>query len=239
MLYVISGNNRQKARAERDALLEKFLTQGMNEERLREEHMTEGTLRARASARALFGGPYLFVCDEVCGLQGMRDALLASAPDLKQSPNVFLVFEPTLPSSCIKELKDHAEEMYTHALPKEKPDSSIFALSDALGARDKKTLWILFTQAREKGVSSEEIAGTLFWAVKTLALMKTAKEGELMGLNPYTARKARASAKNYSLEEIHALSRELVMLYHRGHEGEESMDVGLERFILNLPAPKK
>ena len=109
---------------------------------------------------------------------------------------------------------------------------NIFSLGDALGERNKKNLWILYQNAVTANMGDEVICGTLYWAIKNMALTKNSA-GDV-GLNPFSAKKFRKFAQNYTTKEIINLSHMLTRIYHEAHRGGEPMNIALEKFILNL-----
>lgn len=236
MLQVIYGKDREKGRARfraaREALGKKY-----KEERLvLEGEVSDGFLDTIAVSQGLFGDVTLFVFDSVFDKKVEQEILLAHAADLSSSTNYFLVLEPSLEKSIADGLREAGIEIEECAGKKVdyRPDFNIFSLGDALGQRNKKDLWVLYQEALNNRLSAEEISGTLFWAVKNLALMKNAKPGDDCGLSPFVAKKTRGFASNFSQEEIVKMSRALVMMYHEAHRGGEPMEIALERFILSL-----
>lgn len=236
MLYVIYGNDREQGRQAFQVLREKLLESATEERVLIEGEVTGELLDALAVSQGLFGETTLAIFDSVLEKKGEQELLASRAESLTSSSNHFLVFEPTLEKSIAKEVALHATQMDECTAQKiaARPSFNIFALGDALGGRNKKELWVLYQGALRAGLELEEIVGTLFWAVKNMALMKHAKMEESVGLNPFVAKKARGFAANYSEEEIKNLSRDLATIYHEAHRGGESMDIALERFILSL-----
>lgn len=236
MLYLIYGNDRQKGRARFQALRDKLASQGAHIEVVREGSISRETLEGMTASRGLFGEVSLFVFDAVLEKKVEQELVASCAQVLALSPNHFLIYEPTLAEEFAEELASHAQEVIECSAKKaeSKLAFNIFALGDALGARNKKDLWLLFQGAQEAGIEPEEICGTLFWAVKNMALMKGARSGDDAGLSPFVAKKARGFAANYSVEEIAELSRTLTRIYHEAHRGGEPMNIALERFILGL-----
>ncbi|MCK9345130.1 MAG: hypothetical protein M0P64_03355 [Candidatus Pacebacteria bacterium] len=237
MLHIIYGNDREKGRAKFRALLtQQSHALGAEVRHVLEGEMSDGFLDTLAASQGLFGDTTLFVFDCVFDKKAEQEMLLAHVESLKESPNFFLVFEPLLEKSVAGGLKDANVEVEECVAKKAgyNPDFNIFSLGDALGARNKKELWVLYQEALDNGLSAEEISGTLFWAVKNIALMKNAKPGDDCGMSPYVAKKARGFATKYSDEEIVNLSRSLTTMYHEAHRGGEPMEVALERFILEL-----
>lgn len=235
MLYFFYGTDRVKLRAQFQKMREKFSAQGVAIEVIPEGGVTRAVLDGAITTRGLFGETTLFVLDGVLEKKDEQEIISSRAAELASSSNIFLVIEPSPLKECVTALCEHAVESFEFALTKQKswPAFNIFSLGDALGKRNKKDLWVLYQQALGNNMSPEEISGTLFWSIKNMTLMKTMTGGGDAGLSPTVAPKARSAAKNYSLEELHAMSRSLVHAYHEGHRGGD-MAVELEEFILKL-----
>lgn len=246
MLYIIYGNDRDKARvrfcALRESLGKKCADMSVCEHAQAEERsvlegeVSEGVIDAAVASQGLFGNTTLFVFDGVLEKKAEQELVVARARELVSSPNTFLIFEPAFGKEGVRAFQESGAVAEEFVIKKAdtRPAFNIFALGDALGKRDRKELWVLYQGAIAAGMEPEEICGTLFWSVKNMALMKNAEAGDDAGLNPFVAKKARAFAKNYTHEEIVGLSRALVSCYHEAHRGGEPMDIALERFILNL-----
>jgi hypothetical protein len=236
MLYIIYGTDREKGRAQFRVMREKLLQKSGEERVVTEGETTDGFLCMAEPSQGLFGGVTLFVFDSVLEKKAEQEVVCAHAEALTLSPNNFLIFEPAFEKDMVTELTSVATEATHYAEKKAdyKPDFNIFSLGDALGKRNKKELWVLYQGAVGAGISGEEICGTLFWAVKNIALMKNAKPSDDAGMNPFVAKKSREFAKNYTEKEIVDLSRALSSIYHEAHRGGESMEIALERFILSL-----
>ena len=236
MLYVIYGKDREKGRARFRALKEELGKKCGEEHIVLEGEISKEVLHSFAATQGLFGGTTLHTFDCVFDKKDEQEVLLAHASELDLSPNTFLVFEPELDKKVaegIAETKVKIEEFAPKKIDT-RPEFNIFSLGDALGKRNKKELWVLYQGALSAGLSSEEISGTLFWAVKNLALIKNAKPGDDAGMNPFVAKKTREFAENFTAEEIKNLSHSLVTIYHEAHRGGEPMDIALERFILGV-----
>lgn len=236
MLHIIYGKDREKGRVRFRAAREELEKKYTDDRLVVEGEVSDGFLDTIASSQGLFGDATLFVFDCVFDKKNEQEILLARVGDLISSPNGFLIFEPLLEKTIADEIKTAGGIVDEYAGKKVdyRPDFNIFSLGDALGARNKKELWVLYQEAVNNGLSAEEISGTLFWAVKNIALMKTAKTGDDCGLSPFVAKKSRGFAEKYSEEEIVNLSRSLVMMYHEAHRGGEPMEIALERFVLGL-----
>ena len=236
MLYVIYGTDREKGRKRFQTLREKLRGVCDNEITVAEGEATEGFIDTSVSSRGLFGETTLFILDSILEKKAEQEAIASRAQVLAVSPNHFLIFEPTLDKNVAAEMLEHATEAEEHIGKKidTRPAFNIFSLGDALGLRNKKDLWVLYEQAVGAGLESEEICGTLFWSVKNIASMKSAKPWDDAKLNPFVAKKSRGFAANYTQEEITKLSRSLSSIYHEAHRGGEPMSIALEKFILSL-----
>lgn len=236
MLHIIYGTDREKARA-RFRVLRGELAKNHGEERVvKEGEVTNSFLGEVASSRGLFGEKTIFVFDNVFDKKAEQEILAGRVDELASSPNYFLILDTVLDKGTSIALEDSGATIEEYAGKKvdTRPDFNIFSLGDALGKRNKKELWVLYQGALAVGLEPEEICGTLFWAVKNIALMKQAKPGDDSGVSPFVAPKARTFAKNYTHEEIENLSRILTVVYHEAHRGGEPMDIALERFILGI-----
>ncbi len=236
MLYVIYGKDRERGRARFRALREELGKKCGEESTILEGEISKEFLHSSAVSQGLFGNTTLFVFDCVFDKKDEQEVLLSHANELDLSPNIFLVFEPELDKKIaegIGETKVKIEEFSSKKIDN-RPEFNIFSLGDALGKRNKKELWVLYQEAVGSGLTPEEISGTLFWAVKNLALAKGAKNGDDAGMSPFVAKKSRAFVENYTQEEIKNLSHSLVTIYHEAHRGGEPMDIALERFILSV-----
>lgn len=236
MLHIICGKDREKGRARFRVLREELGKKCGEERAVLEGEVSADLIVSSAQTQGLFGNITLFVFDCVFDKKDEQEILLAHAVELASSPNYFLVFEPSFDKSVTEDLEKAGGEVEEYTLPKAdtRPDFNIFSLGDALGARNKKELWVLYQEALANDLAPEEISGTLFWAVKNIALLKNAKAGNDMGVSPFVAKKTRVYAKNYTEEEISKMSHALVVAYHEAHRGGEPMDVAIERFILSL-----
>lgn len=236
MLYVFYGTDREKGRQAFRAERETLAARTAETYATLEGEVTTEFLDTTAASRGLFGETTLFVFDCVLDKKAEQEVFASRAAQLAASPNYFLVFEPSLDKKLGEEIAPHAAKLEEYVLKKKEArlTFNIFALGDALGKRDKKELWVLYQGARAAGLEGEEIAGTLMWAVRNIALMKNARPGDDVGLSPFVAKKARGFAAHYTPAEIAGLSRGLTTLYHEAHRGGEPMDIALERFVLTL-----
>ncbi len=111
---------------------------------------------------------------------------------------------------------------------------NIFALTDALGARDKKRAWVLYQQALAAGLSAEEIFFKIVWQVKSmLVALKTKSVGET-DMKPFPYTKAKSFLKNFKPDELETLSLNLVVGYQKARRGEGEVETLTEKILLSL-----
>lgn len=181
---------------------------------------------------ALFGGKKLIKCDGVFEKDEMLNVVIEQVDVLANSDNIFVFLESSILASDLKKLKPYSkicEEF--KLLEKKKETFNVFSLADALARRDKKSLWVMYQKALRSGKTPEEISGTLFWQLKTLAILE---QGGGKTLSPYVVSKNKSALKNFKSGEILNITSRLVEGYHGARRGIGDMEVILERFILSI-----
>jgi DNA polymerase III delta subunit len=238
MLYVIHGTDIEKAREKShalfDALKEKkpdasagvIMMEEISLEKLDELTQTQG----------LFENKQIIFMDRTLENKEVREVMLDRIDAIAESPNIFIFFEGKLAKEILKKLEKRAEKIteYEATEGKKKAEGSFFALADALGSRDKKSLWAGLREALDGDAAPEEIHGILFWQAKSLALASKAESAAAAGLNPFVYGKAKRYASNFKEGEIDALLAHLVSMYHKAHRGQVDFEIELEKFALDI-----
>jgi DNA polymerase III delta subunit len=192
-----------------------------------------GMLKDALGATSLFGSGGLYLLDTPSESSEFFVSVIEVLSELRDSANAFVLIEGPLKAADEKKIEKESTE--AHKIDGGvKKDFNVFALSDALLARDKKTLWILLQESWQSGRTSEELIGTLFWQMKILRLSEIAKSAEESGQKPFVFDKAKRALKNFKPGEVATLSQALVLLYHEGHGGTRNIDHALEEWILGL-----
>lgn len=111
---------------------------------------------------------------------------------------------------------------------------NIFALTDAIGARDKKRAWILFQQALGAGISAEKIFFKIVWQVKSMLIASRTKNVGETDMKPFPYSKAKSFLKNFSNSELQSLSLDLVTGYYLACRGEGEIEILAEKMLLSL-----
>lgn len=233
MLYVYFGNDtdavRRCAFKTLDSLGERAHADAS---RVTADTYAQGILADTAGSTSLFGEPQIVVLDmlsenadafaEMCGLFEVFAA----------SPHTFIIIEGALPVSIQKECKVHAKGC--EEIKKESEKLDVFALCDALIARDKKRLWLLYTTLTQEGVPAEEVIGILLWQLKLLRLAERTGSPEEAGQKTYPYQKAKRALIAFKKGEVDSLSRALLTIYHEGHAGKRGINLALEEWILKV-----
>jgi len=233
MLYVFFGTDVVGARREAHAFLAQHEARGAGISRISSENYEENMLTEAAGSASLFGGEDVYLIDTPSERASLKEAVGEALPELARSRNTFVLIEGAVPASEKKKLTHHATDL-TEVTAEKTERFNIFAFADALLARDKKSLWILLTQAYRAGVSSEEIIGTLFWQLKTLRLAQKTGSAREAGVKDFPYNKATRALGKFTDSELDRLSEDLCVLYHEGHGGVREIDLALERWVLTL-----
>lgn len=194
---------------------------------------------AKFKAKNPAGAVYRFDSENFLAQQEKLEELLASDNGLFGEQNLIILNEigdlkKEEREELTEKLKNSATKVLWFEREAKKPDFNksgfnIFALTDALGERDRGELWLASQQAHKAGIASEEIFWKLVWQVKNMLLvaqMGIASE-KVTSLKPFVLEKSKRASKNYTIPELSHLSGELVRLWHESkrHSGR---DFGLE-----------
>ncbi len=185
------------------------------------------------SAESLFGGENILYFD---GILEHPDGEQFYRTILKETDHKVFVREKD-PSKDLTAFFTRLGEIKEYRIAKkiEKRENS-FAIADAIGARNKKIAWVEYEKTRKRGVSIEEIHGTVFWAFKSMWIAGglSPSDAQHAGMKDFTYRNYHQFAKKYLKQELASRLNELKEMYHKGHRGEVDMEHSMELFLLNL-----
>ncbi len=138
---------------------------------------------------------------------------------LKNSGTIFIFNEDKLLKVNQDKYKKYGEiKLFKNKKVSSKNVFNVFSITDAFSNKNKIEAWTLFNEALKQGVEPENIAGILFWKIKTMILNST-----------------NTKIKN----DLKRQSSTLISLYHKSHKGEIDLSIGLEVFILDSLSSKK
>lgn len=238
MLYVIHGTDIEKAREKSHALFEalKEKKPDASAGTIASEEISLERLDELTQTQGLFENRQIIFMDRTLENKDVREVMLERIEALAESPNIFILFEGKLTKEVLKKLEKRAEKIteYEAAEERKKESASLFHLADALGSRDRKSLWMGVREALDGDAAPEEIHGILFWQAKSLALAsKSASAGDA-GLNPFVFGKAKRHLSAWREGEVDSLLSRLVRIYHGAHRGELDFEIELEKLSLDI-----
>ena len=217
MIYLLYGTDIIKSRKKLHTLLDSMFAKKPDASFVRIEtgEFDESRLDEFIGSQGLFTNKYIIVFDNLFADKNAKEVLLKNLKEISGSENIFIFIEEKLNKSELNKFEKYAEKIqeFGGAIEKKKK-FDIFSLTDALGNRDKKSLWVLYQKAKLNNIADEQIHGILFWKIKSLILS--------------------ARGGSYSQGELKKLSNSLVNLYHDTRRGVHEMDSAMERFVLGI-----
>lgn len=235
MLYLFHGTDTKKAHDKAYGLAQSLLQKKPDASlfSLGKDEWNRDRIAELLQSHGLFMANYIVFVDMRPFLVDDVEILLSYAKEIKESPHIFIVLGEKIDKKTLKEFEKCSQKIqdYSFSVEEEKKD---FRMTDALGNRDKKSLWVLYQEALRKGVEIEKIHGSLYWQIKNMLLALNSKNAEEAGMKAFPFSKARQSLKNYSAEEISELSFNFIDAYHKVRMGKGDLETNLERVILSL-----
>ncbi|QSH39161.1 hypothetical protein JXR01_02540 [Candidatus Kaiserbacteria bacterium] len=239
MLYVYYGKDVDAARAKVQATVASMLAKSPDALyfRITVDDVHGYNFDELTGSQALFKNEYVVVLDTLFSTKEGEEIVLQNLEKIAEAPHPFFVLDAALTAPIKKKLEKHAVKTheFKETVPTKKPTFNTFSLTDALGERNVKKLWSLFREAKNSGVSDEEIHGILFWMLKSLVLASSAKTPDEVGMKPYPFTKAKSSLKNFSsVEVVEGHLKALALLPQHARRNGVALEIELERFILTL-----
>lgn len=238
MIYLLYGSNTTKAREKMREILASQLKKNPDASYFKFEPDTwDGDKFSELlSGRGLFQKKLIVILDGLLSDAEQSEVILKSIKSLADSENIFVLVEGALTKEIVKKIEKVAEkvQVFEGAKIEKKEKFKIFSLTDALGERDKKRLWVLFQKALRSDAVPEQIHGILFWQIKAMLVASQSRSANESGLNPFVFSKSQRFAKNFTEEDLKKLSSDLVRIYHDSHRGISDFDSALERFVLTI-----
>lgn len=237
MFYFLHGTDTLKAVDKSKQLLEVMTKKKPNASlfRMDSESWDTAGFQELLIGQALFENKYIVQISRILDEENIKDVVLDNLEALQKSDNVFIWTENKVDTKTLKKIEKTATKVqeFTAKEISKKPQFNIFSLGDALGGRDKKRLWMLYTDALNH-FAIQEIHGTLFWQVKSILLSFKTKTASEAGISPFVYNNAKRFSKNYSEEEIKKLSNDLVKISHDARRGIHDFEIALEKFCLGI-----
>ncbi len=233
MLRVYFGNNAVEARKTAFDFADTELESGKTLETIDVDNYEPGIFADAAGGASLFGGEVLYVIDTPSLKSEMYEDVLNNLEHFATSLHIFVVIEGPLLAPERKKFEKYAESLEEFKAGAAERFNT-FALADALARKDKKSLWLLYSEARMSGIPLEEIAGVLWWQLKTLRLASLTRSASEAGVKDFSYNKAKRALGKFAGGELEKLSHSLLSLQHESRLGRCELDIALERFVLGL-----
>jgi len=232
MLYVICGTDVNKAR-DKFGLLVKSLQKKKPEVELfvfDADNWDIEKFKSLISGQGLFEKKYIVSMSRI-----PIEDISSHLKDFKGSENIFILFTEKLLSKDKKRLEKYSEKLEEHNIrEKAKEEFNIFSITDALGNRDKKRLWVLYQKAVKAGKTTEEIHGILLWQLKAIVVSYKEKTAKDSGMKPFVFSKAKSFSKNYLKEEAEKKLFRFMEIYNESRLGKSDFALSLEKEILSI-----
>ncbi|OHA18993.1 MAG: hypothetical protein A3C08_00625 [Candidatus Taylorbacteria bacterium RIFCSPHIGHO2_02_FULL_47_18] len=218
MFYFFYGTDGVKARERASALVESLRKRKPQAEvfRIEAENWNPLQFDELIVGQGLFNKTYIVHIVSLFENEEAKEIFLQRISDVAASPNIFVAVEGEINKEELRAIAKHAEKVQEYKKDKSgKKKFEVFSLADALGARDKKSLWVGYQKAVIEGIAPENINGILSWKARSML-------------------SARYPNRYWSTDELKNLSAQFVALYHDSHRGRHEFSIALERLILRI-----
>jgi hypothetical protein len=232
MIHLFFGTDTIAARSAALKLLDTCVDGGCRLERLEARDVSAGRIADMAGAVSLFGEKTVYLIDTPSEDEGAFTLLLGSLRPLAESDNTIIVMERSVLAPIKKQFEKVGAELTEYKAAAEQSSFDPFLLNNALVARDKKTLWMLFCRSVALQIPIEETVGIIWWQLKTLRLAAMYPSAEAAGMKSFSYDKAKRALRNFKPGEIEELSRSLLRVYHEARAGKLDMVLGMEGWVL-------
>ena len=244
MLYFTYGTDKDKVRIRHKDIINKLLAKKPDATLVsfNDENLTETALEECLGGQGLFESRFIVEIDRVISDMEQKNILYKWAGEISDSKNIFVWREEKVDIKTLRLVEEKATKVQKFgdtvkvSYFDKKNGFSIFDLGNALGKKDKKSLWVLFQKSRIHNSSPEEVHGMLHWQVRTiLAVLSFPKSSALqLGMKSNVYNNANSYARNYTKSEIRGVSKKLLEIYYDSRAGGDVLDIALEKFILSL-----
>ena len=233
MLYVFFGTDTTNVRKEAFDFLDILQNEDTEVVKITQADYVSGMITELTQGEGLFGTIQIVVLDTLSEDEIVETEILNNLDLLKDSSNHFILIDGLYDAAHKKKVTKYAEKISEKKAGK-KERFNVFSLTDAFLRKDKKSLWLLLSNAWKEGVSNEEIIGILFWQIKILRLVSKTGSPEEAGQKPFVYQKAKQSLQNFKEGELDELSKSIVSIYHDGHLGRVDLNIALEKWVLDI-----
>jgi len=238
MLYLIHGNDEIKAQNQFHKLVGSVHNKKPDTPvfGVVGEEADFGQLAEIVFGNSLFESKYIITLKHFLDNKESEDFLVENLEVLAQSPHIVFVLEKSLTKPILSKFKKYAKDIKEYSkVENEKKDNFIFSLPDALGARDRQKLWVLYQEAVQvRNIPPEEIFWRFVGQVKNMLIVAQASDVRKINMKPFVLQKTNQAAKNFTLEELKQMSADFIKMYDDARNGRREFGVMLERLCLGV-----
>jgi len=187
-----------------------------------------------ALSQGLFEKKYIVKIEYPFENAGSKDLFMNNLDAMADSENVFLILEGKMLADDLKKITKKSEKVFKHEKEKTTDKKfNLFSLVENVARKDKKNSWIIFRDAINRGISSEEIHGLLWWQIKAIYIASITKSVKDSGMKEFSYSKAKKFSQNFTKVELEETMQSLVSVYHEAHLGKIDFETSLEKFLLS------
>src|SRR3989338_2346911 len=195
----------------------------------------ETSLLEYCGGQTLFNESVCVVTHSFLEDENRENFFIQEVEKLHLSETHFVFVERDIKSSTKTFLTKNKINIEKYFSDTKKPIQSFnpFSLGDALLARDKKLLWVLYEKAQRANISPEDIFHTLNWQMKSLHIVSESSDPIKLGMKPFVIQKTKRGLSKFSSKEIVELRERFTEAFHMWRRGED-VGVLLEKIILSI-----
>lgn len=204
---------------------------------LDEENFNTETADRLLLSVGLFESKHIIVGRRLSEIPEAETWLSKNVKKIESAEHIFLLVEEKISKALLTKLEkngSHIKIFDSQSKKETLKDNFIFTIGDALGERNRQKMWLVFTKAKLKGLSDEDIFWQLVGMVKNILLVNSSPGDQKVPLHPFVIQKVRKFSRNFSQQELADLFSKLFNLYHGCRRKNQDLGVALERLVLEI-----
>lgn len=230
MLYVISGEDFDFFTKEKNTIKTKH---NLEAEYTLDDPLLIGTLVEQFCQDGFFETPkhliiLKYLLDEVT-----EEVLAEMLPLLASYGHTVILHEHTLPKK-LPSVFSKATMLETKKSVAKEVLPTPFAFTDYVIARDKKNAWLSFSDLITSGVPVGQISAALFWAFKTLFLVKTGTQVENPEIKPFVFNKMKRQTGAWDQADIAQMLKSILEITTHEQFDEDAQRMKFEQILFAL-----
>jgi hypothetical protein len=234
MLYLIHGDPNiifEKAQKTSGALLKKKPDASIF--KINQDNFSESKMEELLGGQGLFVQKYIVLMSRLLEDVNSKEYTLDHLEELKESDNIFIWTEEKVEKKDLNRITRQAEKVEEYEVKEKKTERiDVFKITDLLGRKDKKNLWLEYRNLIQQGIPVEEIYGVLWWQVKSMLIAAKTNTAKDAGMKDYPYKKAKGYLNNFKDGELNDFASNLVQTYHQSRLDGEDLELNLEKLLL-------